>query len=264
MRKIRACLLALTLLTGVAASAPPAAAIEPTTRGLAVRRVDVSFDQQVYRRRVALCVGINRHGSYPALGYAKSDAEAMAALFRGYGFDEGVTILDREATKRKIVDEVLRLKVEREPDDLFVLFFAGHGRAVPREDGGEEGFLIPIDCEAGKEREQGISMGLFKDFADAMQNLRVLFLVDSCYSGLGLTRAARGLSVEPVETKNEALGYISAILPKRSLAMGCHEMADYAEAEPRHMAQDNLREIRTKLRQKRPSTVAPGKERERM
>jgi hypothetical protein len=182
-------------------------------RGIKIKGTQPQFKQS-YARRVALCIGIDQYTSYPALECAVSDAKDMAGVFKGYGFDDVTLITDADAKKRKIVNELLRLKAEADKDDLFVFFFAGHGQTVPLQDGGEMGYLIPSDCKQGDEIDDGISMGIIKDIADTMPNRHILFLVDSCYSGYGLARSGAN---QPSVMSGSAETYLNTMLPLRSV-----------------------------------------------
>ncbi len=158
-------------------------------RALKIIRINKHFSNY-YRRRVALCIGINNYPHFPTLEYAVKDAQSVAAVLMGYGFNEVFLLTDARATKGKILNELLRFKAEAEKEDLFVLYFAGHGTTGKDHKGREKGYLIPVDCkDESMLEEQAISMGLFKDICDTMPNKHILFLVDCCYSGYGLTRS---------------------------------------------------------------------------
>lgn len=95
-------------------------------RGIGIRRIKKSFSNY-YHKRVALCVGINNYPGFPTLEYAVKDAQDMAGVLKGYGFDEVFLITDARGSKAKILNELLRFKAESEKEDLFVFYFAGHG-----------------------------------------------------------------------------------------------------------------------------------------
>ena len=137
---------------------------------------------------MAVCVGINKYKEVPQLESAVNDAKIMAGLFKGYGFDEVYLLTDERATKRKIINELLRFKGEAHENDLFVLYFAGHGETHVNAKGEDEGFLITVGTRKDNVYETGISMGLFKDISETMPNKHMLYLVDCCYAGYGLTQ----------------------------------------------------------------------------
>ena len=147
-----------------------------------------------YRQRVAICIGINRYPTHPQLRYAVSDALEMANAFEGMGFDRVVLLSDEEATRDRIMMEIESFRNDAAEDDLLVFYFAGHGWTARNEQGEPSGYLVPFDCERGRETEQGLSMIELSSTINAMPTRHVLLLVDACYSGYGIHPAepARG------------------------------------------------------------------------
>jgi len=187
-----------------------------TIRAIKVKRINKEFPNY-YRRRTALCIGINNYPNFPTIEYAASDAQSMAGVLKGYDFDEVYLLTNERATKRKIVNELLRFKAESENDDLFVFYFAGHGAAQRDYKGDEHGYLIPVDCrDENKIYEQGISMGLFKDICLTMPNKHILFLVDCCYSGYGLTRS---IALKEKPEGGNINNYLGTITGKRAVQL---------------------------------------------
>ncbi|MCD6506915.1 caspase family protein, partial [Candidatus Poribacteria bacterium] len=173
-------------------------------RGIKVIRYEAVFDPTgVYRRKHALVVGVDRYEHLPPklqLGYAVSDAEAMAKLLKEYGFEVKLLI---NATKGEIERELARLADKRvvSENDAVLFFFAGHGQSV-RLPEGEMGFLIPSDADvnlsdpsdAGGYMASAIPMSRLKEYAKAIQAKHRLFILDCCFSGLATDRGMRKLS----------------------------------------------------------------------
>ncbi len=157
-------------------------------RAITIKKINADF-QNFYRRRVALCIGINNYPDFPTLEFAVKDAQDMAGVFRGYGFDDVVLLTNRDSIKEKIITELFRIKAESKENDLFVFYFAGHGTTAKDSRGKENGYLLTHDSDENNIHETGISMSLFKDICDTMPNKHILFLADCCYSGYGLTRS---------------------------------------------------------------------------
>ena len=61
-----------------------------TVREIFISRVEKEFST-IYRRRLALCIGINKYIHFPVLEYAVSDAQSMAGVMKGYGFDDWIS-----------------------------------------------------------------------------------------------------------------------------------------------------------------------------
>ena len=149
-----------------------------------------------YRQRVAVCVGINRYESHPKLNYAENDATEMAGIFREFGFDEVVLLTGKEATRQQILNALDNVQKTVREDDLFVLYFAGHGVTLRQGSLTDlMGYLLPVDCRAKREGEDGISMTILKELTKKMPSRHNLLLVDACYSGYGLGAGAANKDV---------------------------------------------------------------------
>jgi uncharacterized caspase-like protein len=151
-----------------------------------------------YRRRVALCVGINEYSDHARLGYAVNDAVAMAGMLQSYGFDEVVLLKNREATREAILSELKRIRDDLREDDFIVVFFAGHGVTVRKPEGESQGVLLPYGCRRGHEISDGLPMSDLTALAQDLPARHTLFLIDACYSGLGL---GGGVPASAVATK---------------------------------------------------------------
>src|SRR5205807_1891407 len=73
-------------------------------------------------------------------------------------------------------------------DDRVFVFFAGHGATRKLPSGRELGYIVPVDADLTNYQGQSISMTNFQDIAESIPAKHVLFVMDSCYSGLALTR----------------------------------------------------------------------------
>jgi peptidoglycan/xylan/chitin deacetylase (PgdA/CDA1 family)/uncharacterized caspase-like protein len=154
----------------------------------------------LYRESWALIVGINNYQNWPQLRYAVNDANGIEdALVNKFGFKhENIRkLLDGDATRQRIM-EVLGddftdgKKVQRE-DRLFV-FFAGHGATRTFEDGRQLGFIIPVDADRSNYYSTAISMSTLREASDLIAAKHIYFVMDSCYSGLALSRGAGAFS----------------------------------------------------------------------
>jgi uncharacterized caspase-like protein len=183
-------LAALFLVLGAAGNGVAGRTDDGRVPSVRIRRVDREFDS-VYRRRVAICIGANEYDSYPKLNCAAWDAVEMAGVFEAHGFDEVILLTDEEAHKDAILKALARVTEQGHEDDLVVFFYAGHGATIRTKDDGTMGFLVPINCRRGHEEEDGISLGALTQMAKAMPHRHTLFLMDACYSGLGLSNARR-------------------------------------------------------------------------
>jgi hypothetical protein len=144
-----------------------------------------------YGKSIAVVIGINGYEKWPPLEYAMQDAKAIQKRLREIGFDNVTLILDKEATQSRILTELFHnLPQKVGPDDRLVFYFAGHGQTVDLSGGGKRGYIIPVDGEPGQESGTAISMEQVKSLSSRISAKHILYVMDSCYSGLGLSRAA--------------------------------------------------------------------------
>lgn len=152
-----------------------------------------------YRQSWALVVGIDDYAKWPKLQYAVRDAEAVKAmLVDRLGFDKDHVFLlrNQEATRAgilSVLDGKLSSSAVQRDDRVFV-FFAGHGATRELSSGRELGYLVPADSDPAALSADAIPMTQIQDLAESIPAKHVLFVMDSCYSGLGLTRGANPLA----------------------------------------------------------------------
>ena len=146
-----------------------------------------------YRESWAAIIGIDDYASWPKLRYASHDAEGVRdVLVQRYKFkpDHVFTLLNKDATRQNILsllgDKLGSDMVKRE-DRVFV-FFAGHGATRKLPSGRDLGYIIPVDADLTNYQGMAISMTNFQDIAETIPAKHVLFVMDSCYSGLAVTR----------------------------------------------------------------------------
>jgi len=147
--------------------------------------------QARYAESHALVIGIDAYASAPPLGYAVSDATAIAALLTGrFGFREENTrvLLNGDASREAIRRGFCAFSGDgTDANDRVLVFFAGHGHTVPSRRG-DIGFLVPFD---GDPHDLGslIRWDELTRNADIVNAKHILFLMDACYGGLAITRA---------------------------------------------------------------------------
>lgn len=155
--------------------------------------VPAPVSEPLYRESYAVVIGIDDYANWPKLRYATHDAQSIRdVLVQKYGFKEAnVTLLTNKQATRENIMAVLggtladARKVKRE-DRVFV-FFAGHGATRRLPSGRDLGYIIPADAAADN-FTQAISMTQLQDVSEAIPAKHLLFIMDSCYSGLALTR----------------------------------------------------------------------------
>jgi peptidoglycan/xylan/chitin deacetylase (PgdA/CDA1 family)/TolA-binding protein len=147
-----------------------------------------------YRESWAVIVGINDYDNWPKLRYAVNDANGVEdVLVNKYGFKrENIRkMLNRDATRQHILqvlgDEFTDGKKIQREDRVF-FFFAGHGATRTLDDGRQLGFIVPVDADKVSYYSTAISMTTLREAADLIPAKHIYFVMDSCYSGLALTR----------------------------------------------------------------------------
>jgi hypothetical protein len=159
------------------------------TRGVQVKDKSAASFGSLYNKSYAVVIGINNYEKWPSLEYAVNDAKAMEKKLKSLGF-ETTTLLNQNAGKDnilKILGDELPRKVGK--NDRVIIFFAGHGQTEQLADESQMGYIIPVDADTGNIFSTAISMDQVRVFSRRLKAKHVLYLIDSCYAGLGLTRA---------------------------------------------------------------------------
>ena len=152
------------------------------------------FVQEIYDKSWALIIGINEYQNVEPLTYAVDDAEAVRLmLMDNYGFkNENITLItDEDATKDNILDGFGDILQKAGEKDRVLVFYAGHGETYKLPNGGDMGYLIPVDGNVDNLYRSSIPMKSVYDIAEMSYAKHILYLVDACYGGLTLT--TRGL-----------------------------------------------------------------------
>jgi len=154
----------------------------------------------LYRESWAIIIGINDYQQWPKLRYCVNDANAIErVLISKFGFKkENIRkLIDGEATRQRILailgDEFANANQVQREDRVF-FFFAGHGATRTLADNREIGFIIPVDADPSNYYSTAISMNSLRDACDLIAARHIYFVMDSCYSGLALTRGAGAFS----------------------------------------------------------------------
>jgi len=160
----------------------------------------VQTPSPLYRESWAVIVGINDYQQWPKLRYCVNDANAIErVLTTKFGFKkENIRkLVDGEATRQRILailgDEFANAKQVQREDRVF-FFFAGHGATRIVGDNRDIGFIIPVDADRSNYYSTAISMNSLRDACDLIAAKHIYFVMDSCYSGLALTRGAGAFS----------------------------------------------------------------------
>lgn len=134
--------------------------------------------------KIGLVIGINDYpGTSNDLAGCVNDANDWERALQQRGFATA-KLLDSQATKQAILEEMQRLVFSLEYRDIGVITFSGHGTWVPDRDGDELDKKDEAIC-AHDIRSGGIITDdeLYKVFQTSGHGERVVFISDSCFSG---------------------------------------------------------------------------------
>lgn len=164
-----------------------------------------------YNKSWAVVIGINKYEKWPELEYAVNDAKSVKKCLEKLGFDV-IALMDSDATKHNILQllgDKLPHQVQKE--DKVLIFFAGHGQT--EEVGGHQyGYIIPVDGELHNYYSSAISMTQVREISRRIPAKHIYYVIDACYSGLGLTRS--GLRFSPFME-----GYLKKVTSLRAVQM---------------------------------------------
>ena len=158
----------------------------------AISKIDSSLQEgKLYGKSYALVIGINNYERWPALEFAVNDAKAVKQKLEETGFNEIITIFDKEATQRRILTELFHnLPQKVGHNDRVLFYFAGHGQTEDLANGGKRGYIIPFDGDTSSFSDTAISMEQIRSLSSRISAKHILYVMDSCYSGLGLNRSS--------------------------------------------------------------------------
>jgi uncharacterized caspase-like protein len=174
----------LTLLSYTFLDAAP-----PQKRGVQVTPKSAPAFDSLYNQSYAVIIGINAYDKLSSLEYAVKDARAMEEKLKSLGFQVTI-LLNQHATKDKILKilgDELPQRVQN--NDRVIIFFAGHTQTEEMADGTQMGYIVPVDADTKNIFSTAISMDQIRAFSRRLQAKHVLYLIDSCFTGLGLTKA---------------------------------------------------------------------------
>ncbi|MCX5828360.1 MAG: caspase family protein [Deltaproteobacteria bacterium] len=129
----------------------------------------------------ALVIGIDDYQDtkIPALKTAVNDAKELANLLKSmYGF-KVTLLLDRQATRRAIIQTLRDLTVNTTPDESVLIYYAGHGEI---DQVLNDGWWVPVDATGG-DSSTYLDNTVIQKVMRSMKARHILLISDSCYSG---------------------------------------------------------------------------------
>ncbi len=173
--------------------------IEPLAAATAESPAPDLAGANLYRDSYALVIGIDQYQRWPRLQHAVRDAQAIRDTLQsqfGFRAENITTLTDGDATRANILralnglarDKAGQPRLKR--DDRVFVFFAGHGSTRRLPSGRDVGYIIPVDSSTDDLQTDAIAMPQLQELGEALPAKHAFFVIDACYSGLGLTRGA--------------------------------------------------------------------------
>src|SRR4030042_4211970 len=152
----------------------------------------------------ALIIGISDYEYINDLDYAHNDANEIAETlitYHGWSESQIYKLIDSQATKTNILDHITKRDTQEDSDDIFLLFFAGHGSQAYDtppydEDDGYDEYVIPYDCDLTT--DTAISDDELKESLNNLESNKKVVILDTCYSGGFASTRAAGLKVRSI------------------------------------------------------------------
>jgi hypothetical protein len=147
----------------------------------------------------AVVVGINDYGKFPKLKFAVNDAKAVYRYLNENNrvpAENIFLLIDKQASIQNLRNVLgTKLKASAGEKDMVIIYFAGHGsteRDTLSPDGdGLEKYLLAADSDPADIYSTALPMRELGYLFSRIKSERLVFLVDSCYSG-----ASGGRTVE--------------------------------------------------------------------
>ncbi len=140
-----------------------------------------------------ISIGVDNYADprIPSLHYAVHDAQRVSHSFQllepRAEIVNNITILDKSATKTKILEVAADYAARLEDDDMLVIYWSGHGTSDPVN---SDVYLIPTDVQynlLGDRSFGDLAISVKHDLAPlAGERHKVLLLADSSRIGAGL------------------------------------------------------------------------------
>ena len=153
---------------------------------------------EIYYNSYALIICIDKYQNVRSLDYAVKDAEDIQSMLVDkfhFKEDDIVLLKDEEATKASIIQEFSNITKQAGANDRIIIFFAGHGETEDLPDGGEMGYLLPVDGNKTDLYVSAIEMNAIQTMSLRSEAKHILYLIDACYGGIASV-GARGLDAQ--------------------------------------------------------------------
>ena len=152
----------------------------------------IVVNREELRRKVwAVVVGIDKYPNLPHLKYAVKDAQAFYNLLLGTNLvsPENIFLLTDNQANLNDLRSMLgtKLKQNAGPDDMVLIYFAGHGAnekdSISPDGDGLEKYLLAYDTDPEDLYATALPMREISHILNRIKADRLVFIADACYSG---------------------------------------------------------------------------------
>lgn len=151
------------------------------------------------RQKYALIIGISKYQQkgIPNLEYADVDARSIYEFLQqpaagGFSRENMLLLANEHATHARIREALTNFIARATPQDLLLIFFAGHG--APDPNASQNLYVIAHDTDATDMPETALSMPKLRAYLDRnVRSKRVVLLMDACHSAGLSTEGTRDL-----------------------------------------------------------------------
>lgn len=137
----------------------------------------------------ALVIGVSRYRHLPALPTTSDAHDVAAALVEpglcGYPPAQVRAVLEEEATRTRLLEELARLARVTTSESSVFLYFSGHGAALPAP--GADGFLLPVETRVGSRDElvaTALGTGELARALSQIRAARLTVVLDCCRAAM--------------------------------------------------------------------------------
>jgi len=167
-------------------------------------KTDIFVERTSQTGEIFACfIGINNYLHFKPLTFAVRDAESYANFFQKSMeiSDKNIFLILNENATEKNIKSILGTKLKNMAgrNDTVLIFYAGHGgieKNSQSPDGdGLEKYLLPVNAKPDDLYSTAISFNEVRTIFDRIKSDRIIFIIDSCFSGSagGRTIASLGL-----------------------------------------------------------------------
>jgi len=153
------------------------------------------------RKSFAVVIGLSKYlhagkSGLTNLPFADDDAREFRDTLLALGWDDDhiKCLINKEATQRDITISLESWLTKAGPDDLIVLFWAGHGFPDPEDP--EKVYFACYDTDPTIP-PTGYRMDRVREILEERNAKNVVILADTCHAGKLITRGIKAISITP-------------------------------------------------------------------